>query len=463
MPTRDYTTLITALQDEYRAYAPASGEVQARAARVLVDGGSHTLRLIQPFPPRIHRAAGAYVEDADGHHILDFWQGHYANILGHNPTVVTEALAAFFADGHGLQTGFVEETQADLAALICRQAGLERIRFTTAGTLATMNAILLARAHTGRELVLKVGGGWHGGHLWGLKGVGHRAQGFGGVDSSGVPAELARDTIVTTFNDPQRLEEDFRENAGCLACFILEPVIGAGGMIPASREYLQTARRLCDQHGVVLIFDEVISGFRYRAGDVGLLYGIRPDLITLGKIIGGGMPVAAVGGRAEIMDQAGRAGGRKVKFSGGTYSGHPASMLAAKVLLQYLVDHEDEVYPFLADLSRTLQEKVLAVFRQAGWPAAFAGAESDILPDNSLKMLVFPYEEIGPLTRPEQVLNPEEVDVALAETVLKMAMLLQDVHIVHGLGALSTAHTEADIDRLCVAFAGVVARISPFI
>lgn len=461
MPTRDYTSLIASLQDEYRAYAPVSGEIQARAARVQVDGGSHTLRLIQPFPPRIRRASGAYVEDADGHRILDFWQGHYANILGHNPPVVTEALAAFFADGQGLQTGFVEETQADLADLICRQAGLDRVRFTTAGTLATMNAILLARAYTGRELVLKVGGGWHGGHLWGLKGVGHRAQGFGGVDSSGIPAELARDTIVTTFNDPQRLEEAFRENAGCLACFILEPVIGAGGMIPASREYLQTARRLCDQHGVVLIFDEVISGFRYRAGDVGLLYGVRPDLITLGKIIGGGMPVAAVGGRAGIMDQAGRAGGRIVKFSGGTYSGHPASMLAAKVLLKYLVDHEDQVYPYLADLSRTLEQQVLAVFQQAGWNAAFAGADSDVQPGNSLRMLVFPYEDTGPLTRPDQVLNPAVVDVELAENVLKMAMLLKDVHIVHGLGALSTAHTKADIDRICAAFADAIGRISP--
>ena len=459
MPPRDYSQLIQQLQDEYRAYAPKSGAIQAQAKQVLVDGGSHTLRLIEPFPPRIRRASGAYVEDEDGHRILDFWQGHYANLLGHNPPVVTEALAASFADGQGLQTGFVETHQAELAALICRQTGAERVRFTTSGTLSTMYAILLARAFTSREMILKVGGGWHGAHLWGLKGVGMRERGFKQVDSVGVPDALANDVIVTTFNDPQRLEEDFKKNKGCVACFIVEPVIGAGGMIPASREYLETARRLCDQHGVVLIFDEVISGFRYRAGDVGVLYGIRPDLLTLGKIIGGGMPVAAVGGRAEIMELTGRSKGSKVKFSGGTFSGHPSSMLAAKTLIHYLIANEDQIYPRLRKMGKLLRKRVLETFEQAGVLARFAGGESDVIAVNSLNQLVFPHEDTGPLTMPGQVLNPEVVDVTLGEKVLKLAMLLEDVHLVHGLGALSMAHTEEDIERLCGAYQRAAERV----
>jgi glutamate-1-semialdehyde 2,1-aminomutase len=458
IPKRNYSHLLEKLHQAYYRHAPKSAEIQQKARQVLVDGGSHSLRLIEPFPPRIRSAKGGYVTDDDGNHILDFWQGHYANLLGHNSPVVTEILAEEFQKGNGLQTGFTDSTQAELAFLLCQQTGADKVRFTTSGTLSTMYSILLARAFTGREMVLKVGGGWHGAHLWGLKGVTHQ-QGFKQVDSVGVPDELSAEVIVTQFNDPQRLEDDFRENSGCLACFILEPVIGAGGMIPATQEYLQTARRLCDQFGVVLIFDEVVSGFRYRAGDVGKLYNVRSDLLTLGKVIGGGMPVAAVGGKAEIMTLVGREAIRKVKFSGGTYSGHPASMLAAKVFVKYLVGHEAEIYPRLEKLSAEIQRKVPQVFSDVGFNAFFAGGHNDVIPNNSLHTLAFPYEEENPLNSPNDVLDPEKCDVEFVEQVLKVAMLLENVHIVHGLGAVSTAHTEDDIDKLCLAYTRSLERI----
>ncbi len=455
---RNYTQILENLHQDYYHQAPKSSEIQQKARQVLVDGGSHSLRLIEPFPPRLRSAKGAYVTDEDGNQILDFWQGHYANLLGHNSPAVTERLVEEFQKGNGLQTGFTDTNQVELAFLLSQQTGVDKVRFTTSGTLSTMYSILLARAFTGREMVLKVGGGWHGAHLWGLKGVTHQ-EGFKKVDSVGVPDELSAEVIVTQFNDPQRLEDDFRENSGCLACFILEPVIGAGGMIPASQEYLQTARRLCDQFGVVLIFDEVVSGFRYRAGDVGKLYNVRPDLLTMGKVIGGGMPVAAVGGKAEIMALVGRETGRKVKFSGGTYSGHPASMLAAKVFVKYLVEHEAEIYPRLEKLSAEIRRKVPKVFSNAGMNALFAGGHNDVIPNNSLHTLVFPFDEGNPLNSPNDVLDPEKCDVEFVEKVLKIAMLLEDVHIVHGLGAVSTAHTEDDIDRLCLAYARSLDRI----
>lgn len=461
MPKQDYSHILQKLRQEYHHHSPKSAALQQQAKQVLVDGGSHTIRLIEPFPPRIRSASGGYVTDEDSNQILDFWQGHYANLLGHNPSVVTDALAQAFLQGNGLQTGFTDLHQAELATLLCQQTSAERVRFTTSGTLSTMYAILLARAFTGREMVLKVGGGWHGAHLWGLKGVSHQA-GFKQVDSVGVPDELASDVIVSRFNDPQRLEDDFYENSGRLACFIVEPVIGAGGMIPASREFLETARRLCDQFGVVLIFDEVVSGFRYRAGDVGKLYGIQPDLLTMGKVIGGGMPVAAVGGKAEIMTLVGRDTGRKVKFSGGTYSGHPASMLAAKVLVQYLIEHESEIYPRLEMLSAELRKKVPRVFSEAGIEARFAGLDNDVLPNNSLHTLVIPYEGNNPLNSPNDVLDPERCDVDFVESVLKIAMLLEDVHIHHGLGAVSTAHTLEDVDKLCLAYQAGLERIGSY-
>jgi glutamate-1-semialdehyde 2,1-aminomutase len=140
--------------------------------------------------------------------------------------------------------------------------------------------------------VLKVGGGWHGGHPWGLKGIGYH-DGFNALDSAGVPEYFRKHVMVTGFNNPDRLHDHFRQYGDRLACFIVEPIIGAGGLMPATREYLQAARELTQKHGVVLILDEVISGFRFRAGNAGALYGIQPELMALGKIIGGGMPVAA--------------------------------------------------------------------------------------------------------------------------------------------------------------------------
>lgn len=458
MPQQENKLLLQKLYQSYRTHAPHSADLHKKANQFLVDGGSHTLRMIEPFPPRIRAAQGGYVTDEDGNQILDFWQGHYANLLGHNPAVVTEKLSEAFGSSHGLQTGFEDSVQVELGELICQQTGAERVRFTTSGTLSTMYAILLARAFSGREMVLKVGGGWHGAHLWGLKGVSHQS-GFKKVDSVGVPDDISQDVVVSHFNDPERLEDDFVKNADRLACFIVEPVMGAGGMMPASREYLQTARRLCDHYGVVLIFDEVVSGFRYRAGDVGKLFGVRPDLFTMGKVIGGGMPVALVGGKLEIMSLVGKRSERKVKFSGGTYSGHPASILAAKIFVEFLIDHEDEVYPKLRGLSEMIRRKVPQVFKDAGMYVRFTGGENEVLPNNSLHTLVFPYEETNPLSSPDEVLDPEKCNVEFVEYVLKVAMLLEDVHIIHGLGAVSTAHTEEDIDKLCNAYARSLERI----
>src|SRR5574340_910890 len=166
MGQRPYATLMAELSAEYEARAPASAAVQQRALRYLVDGGNHSLRLLQPFPPRITAARGAWVTEADGHRVLDFWQGHFANLLGHNPEIVTEVLARAFRDGFGLQTGFPGLAEVETAQLVCEQTCSERVRFTTSGSLATMYAVMLARAFTGRELVLKVRGGWHGAQPW---------------------------------------------------------------------------------------------------------------------------------------------------------------------------------------------------------------------------------------------------------------------------------------------------------
>lgn len=460
MKTRDYTQLLSELRAEYAVRAPKSAALNERAQRVLVDGGSHTLRLMQPFPPRIAAAHGGWVTDEDGHKLLDFWQGHLANILGHNPEVVTTALLQALAGGMGLQTGFTERFQVEAAELLCARTGAERVRFTTSGTLATMYAILLARAFTGRDVVLKVGGGWHGAHPWALKGIGyHRAEGYQHIETAGLPSAVCEEVVVSRFNDPEMLRDHFRQWGDRVACFIVEPFMGAGGFMPATREYLQTARELATQYGVVLIFDEVIAGFRFRAGDTGALYGIRPDLATFGKIIGGGMPVAAVAGRADIMNLAGRAGGSRVKFSGGTYSGHPASMLATATMLRYLVEHEADVYPRLAALGDRIRHILEDTFAQDGFHARCTGWGNDALPGSSIFMLHFPYQEGHQLDAPDDVFNPAVCDVALNGDVLQLALLLEKVHITHGHGAAATAHTEADMAFLDAACRNAARRL----
>ncbi len=449
MKHRDHARLLAALRQEYERRSPRSAALQAQALRHLVDGGSHTLRLVQPFPPRIVSAEGAYVTDEDGHRILDFWQGHYANLLGHNPAALTSALREGFAGGSGLQTGFTDRLQVETAELLCRLTGSERVRFTTSGALTTMYAVLLARAFTGRDRIMKVGGGWHGAQPWGLKGVDFHDENhsrFQHMDTRGLPEAIAEEVLITRFNDPQMLDDHFRRYGDTVACFILEPFIGAGGFLPAEPDYLKLARELATKYGTVLIFDEVISGFRFRAGSLAPLYGVQPDLATYSKIIGGGMPVAAVGGRIEIMKLVGHDGG--VKFSGGTYSGHPASLLASLTMMRYLVEHEAELYPRLADIGRRTRRAVEAAFASEGLLAVCTGDGNEAVPGSSLGMVVFPHREDTRFRSPEDTRNPEICDVVLSDKALQLALLLEQVHVVHGLGAVSAAHGEETIEQL---------------
>jgi glutamate-1-semialdehyde 2,1-aminomutase len=461
LPVRDHSKLLAEMAQAYQRRAPRSAALQERALRHLIDGGSKSPRLIEPFPPRIRRASGSTVEDEDGHQILDFWQGHYVNLLGHNPPVITQALRAALGDGAGLQTGFTDRLQIEVAELLCRQTKMERIRFTTSGTLATMFSIMLARAFTGRTWVLKVGGGWHGPHPWALKGVQFH-DGFDQVEGAGVPASVAEKTLITGFNNPDLLRDHFREHGDQLACFLLEPVIGAGGLMPARRDYIRLARELTRRYGALLIFDEVISGFRYRAGDAGALYGVQPDIMTLGKAIGGGMPLAAVAGRADIMDLASRASGQ-VRFASGTFSAHPGTIVAAKTMLRFLIDNEAEFYPALGHTASRAREIVIRAFSEEGIHARFAGDQNDVIPDNSLHMLVFPHREGLPLETPEEIKDPKVCDVTLSEKVLRLVMLLEDVHIIHGLGTTVASHKEADLQRLGNAYRAAARRIKPYL
>ena len=451
------------LVDEYHARFPRSAERHAQAQAVMVDGGQHMIRLYEPYPVHVQSASGAYIYDLDGHQILDFWQGHFANILGHNPPQITEPLSEMLAGGYGLQTGMLDEQARELAELICRQTGAERVRFTTSGSLATMYAIMLSRSYTGRQLVLKMGGGWHGAQPWGLIGVSFGEQGFRAPDSEGLPSATRNEVMVTRFNDSQALQEIFGSHGDKIACLIVEPVIGAGGFIPATQEYMTLARELTEKHGALLISDEVIAGFRFRAGNAAALYGIQPDLTTMGKIAGGGMPVALVAGRAAVMTRAGREGGRHVRFDGGTYSAHPASMMAGKTMIEYLIEHEAEIYPRLAKMGQQMRTRIEQVFAEQGVLAQCSGYPNQAVQGSSLALIHFPVRPGIEIDSPDVASDPTCCNMEVRERVLKLALLIEDVYAVHGLGALSTAHTDQDLGKLYAACQRAAQRIKPFL
>jgi len=448
--------LIEYLDREYKKRTPRSHSMFERAAKVMIRGGSHTLRLWKPYPFFPASAQGATVTDLDGSVYLDYWQGHYANLLGHNPEVIRQELEPYLAAG-SLHTGFENSVQIELAEKILTalgQPGL-KIRFTTSGTLAATYAIMLAMGYTGRHYILKIGGGWHGSSPYLLKGVKfHPGRGFNQVDSAGLPPELARHIIVTRFNDQEQLEKTFKRYGSKLAAFILEPFIGVGGFLFCSPEYLKLARKLADDYGVVLIFDEIISGFRFCPSCLQKLYGVRPDLSLFGKLIGGGQAVAAVAGRAKIMSGCETAGarGRHVNFEGGTFSAHEEYMRAGLAMLNYLTSQGKEIYPRLGQLATRLRQGIEQAFAAEGLKVVCTGRAQTAIAGSSFFMVNFPQKDNISYSSPEDVWDPARSDVFLREEALKLALLINGVHVVHGGGCLSTAHTEQDIDRTIEAY-----------
>lgn len=451
--------LYAQLKAEYEERFPRSRAFHQQAGARLVSGGSHTARLYDPFPVWTETAAGAHIGDLDGNRLLDFWQGHFANLLGHNPPLVAGALAESLQRGHGLQSGMQDCLEWELADLLCRIIGAEKVRFTTSGSLATMYAVLLARVHTGRRLILKVGGGWHGAQPWSLKGVSFSRSAYQGVETEGLPGDLTDDLLVTRYNDVPALEEVFRRHGDRIACFMVEPFIGGGGLLAGRPEFLTRARELTRQHGALLIFDEIISGFRFCAGTLGSLYGIEPDLTTLGKIIGGGMPLAAVAGRADVMDLCGKAAGRRARFEGGTYSAHPLSMLSALTILRYLTTHDGDVYPRLGRLGARLRGNLQEIFAGEGIPVSCSGDLGPAMAGSSIFSLHFPLTSDVLMDRPDMVNDPAMCDVELREGVMKLALLLEGVFVMHAGGAISLAHTDEDIRWMEDACRAVAVRL----
>ncbi|HTV16691.1 MAG TPA: glutamate-1-semialdehyde 2,1-aminomutase [Acidobacteriaceae bacterium] len=340
-----------------------SQELQQRAEKYFPGGVNSPVRAFRAVggePPFVERAEGAYLWDADGNRYIDYFGSWGPMILGHAFPPVVEAIeqAARRSPSFGASTA----AEADLADLVVAAfPSIEKLRFVSSGTEATMSAIRVARAFTGRKYIIKFEGCYHG-HADGLLvRAGSGVATFGIPGSAGVLEEAVHFTLALPYNNAAAVEAAFAKHE--IACVIVEPVVGNAGCIPPAKGYLEALRAITEKHGALLIFDEVMTGFRVAMGGAQELYGIRPDLTTMGKILGGGLPCGAFGGRAEIMDQLSPLG---PVYQAGTLSGNPLAMAAALAMLTYLRDHRNEVYPGLERMSANLANGVAQAAETAG-------------------------------------------------------------------------------------------------
>jgi glutamate-1-semialdehyde 2,1-aminomutase len=344
-----------------------SRALQARAEQLFPGGVNSPVRGFRSVggePPFVARAEGAYLYDADGNRYIDYFGSWGPMILGHAFPPVVEAIQRAAQDSASF--GASTAAEGDLAELVmaCYPA-IERMRFVSSGTEATMSAIRLARAATNRKRIVKFEGCYHG-HSDGLlvkAGSGIATLGIPG--SAGVPEEIACLTLALPFNDLAAVEAAFAAHPDEIAAVILESVVGNAGCIVPAAGYLEGLRRITAEHGALLIVDEVMTGFRLALGGALELYRLDADLVTLGKIIGGGLPCGAFGGKRRFMDLLAPLG---PVYQAGTLSGNPLAMAAGKATVSYLREHAAEVYPHLESVSKAVAEGVAAEAVDAGIP-----------------------------------------------------------------------------------------------
>ena len=338
-------------------------ELFARAQRTIPAGVNSPVRAFRSVggtPRFLTRGEGAHVWDADGKRYLDYVGSWGPAIVGHaHPDVVSAVREAAL---HGLSFGAPTEAEITMAeTLVRRLPSLELVRLVSSGTEATMSALRLARGFTGRPKIVKFEGCYHGHADSLLVKAGSGALTFGQPSSAGVPAEIANQTIVLPYNDIDALGAAFRADGAAIACIIVEPIAGNMNLVVPAREWLAALRTQCDRHGAVLIFDEVMTGFRVGPRGVQGMFGITPDLTTLGKVIGGGMPVGAFGGRRDIMEKIAPLG---PVYQAGTLSGNPVAVAAGLATLA--LTEAPGFYDRLAARTRALTDGLAAAAKRHG-------------------------------------------------------------------------------------------------
>lgn len=333
-----------------------NAELFERAKKVLPLGVNSPVRFFEPYPFFVKSASGAHLYDIEGTRYLDYAMGYGALLFGHAYAPIINAVK------QRLDTGTLYGTPTEEEVVLAEKLSslyptLEMSRCVNSGTEATMHAIRLARGYTKRKSVIKFDGCFHGSHDTVLVKAGSGASTFGVPSSAGVLEELSKYTIVAQFNDVQSVERAFKEQE--IAAVIVEPVMANYGLIPPSEDFLKSLRELCDQNDALLIFDEVVTGFRLSKGGAQSYYNVQADITTLGKVLGGGFPIAVYGGLREIMSRVSPSGD---VYQAGTYSGNPVSVTAALKVLELL---SESLYQRLREYTRELTKKIAQIAEEA--------------------------------------------------------------------------------------------------
>ena len=436
----------------YQRKTSLSKRFYTRSKRVFAGGINHNIRYFSPYPFYVRRAIKNSLFDVDGNRFTDYWMGHWALILGHSHPAVLSALIRQAKSG--VLFGTANAVSVDLAEAIQRlMPRAELMRFSSTGSEATMYAVRLARAATGKRVIAKVIGGWHGFNSTLLQTVNFP---FEYEESLGMVQEEEHFLESLPFNDLDRSLKILESRKDDLAGIIIEPVLGAGGCIPATREYLVGLQEFASKNSSLFILDEIVTGFRISIHGAMSVYKLEPDLFTLGKIIGGGMPVGLVCGKKEIMSLADPVSRnqkyKRCSIGGGTFSANPATMSAGLATIQYLIANKQTLYTKLNNLGELARKRLSSIFNDSKFKVKITGT-------GSLFMLHF----LGI----NKTANDKEVDNALAvatsnqKLLNKYHMALMARHNIFFLpgkmGCFSEAHNTGDLKKLIYATESIVA------
>jgi glutamate-1-semialdehyde 2,1-aminomutase len=431
----------------YEAEFPNSRRLHEQAKRIFPDGVTHDLRHLEPFPVYVHLAQGSHKWDVDGHELIDYWSGHGALLLGHGHPAVVEAVQR--QAGRSTHPGACHELEIEWGQWVQRLiASAEKLRFVSSGTEATLMALRLARIFTGKPKILKFAGHFHGWHDFLIAG----ADGTAGDNSvPGVPADVAAETVIIPPNDPAAVEQALVRDAE-IGCVILEPTGGHFGAVPIRGEFLKAVRDITSRLGRVLIFDEVITGFRVHPGGAQGHYGVTPDLTTLAKVLAGGLPGGCLAGRGDILSSLEFRHGKPKMKHPGTFNANPLSAAAGVATLKIV--STGQPCQIANDRARSLRKKLNGLFTNRGldWIAYGEFSGFKLLPGyqgpRPTSDDFIPYD--GALDKSEGKKNSRLVHA------FRCGMLLHGVDL-PGLGGMTmAAHTEVDVDRTVAAVGGTL-------
>lgn len=429
MKAHEFCVKVLRMSEEYVSRTPTSRTLHQRARKVLPAGVSYGIRYFEPYPFYVARARGSKLWDVDGNEYVDFWLGHTALILGHSPSQVVAAVKRQLENG--THYGVAHELEIELAEQVVKMVpSVEMVRFCNSGTEANMYATRLARAYSGRSGIAKFEGGWHGGYDALHVGV---KPPFDLPESAGLTEGAVRDTALLPYNDLDGVRLRLKNEK--VASIVIEPVLGGGGGIPADREFLKGLREYCNEESILLIFDEVITGFRLSPGGGQEYFGVKPDVTVLGKILGGGFPIGALCASKKIMERIDPGLYRRPEnaFHGGTFTGNPVTMTAGLATLKVLED--GKLIRDLNKLGDEVHDRLRETFERQGVDVQVTGA-------GSLFNVHFTRKTVKDALAASRADKKKLLEYDLA--LMSKGIFFLPTHS----GALGTCHSKADVEKL---------------